>query len=137
MKKAFGQFLLLICILITNGCNASNSNVGGSFIFQNFNSLERYGNYLNDDPSIPQFVEAQDFNAHKRHFAEISDVEEENEERVSSQEKISNLTFSDHSFDHDSVKQLSYKLLKDIRSFEAKCVAVCFKHYVRFQVYRI
>ncbi|MBA6314358.1 hypothetical protein [Cellulophaga baltica] len=137
MKKAFGQFLLLICILLTNGCNASNSNVGDSFIFQNFNSLEHYENYLNDDPSIPQFVEAQDFNTHKRHFAEISDVEEENEERVSSQEKFSNLAFSVHYFNHDSVEQLSYKLQKNIRSFEAKCVAVCFKLYVRFQVYRI
>ncbi|WP_158974155.1 hypothetical protein [Cellulophaga sp. L1A9] len=137
MKKAFGQFLLLICILITSGCNASNSNIGDSFIVPNFSSLEHSVAPLIDEQSIPQFLETIDFNGHKKHFAEISDIEEENEERVSSQEKLSSNAFSVLSFNIDVAEHLSNKLQKHTLSFEARCVTVFFKHYIRFQVYRI
>jgi GH25 family lysozyme M1 (1,4-beta-N-acetylmuramidase) len=137
MKKAIGQFLLLICILIASGCNANTSNFGASFIFQNFKSLEQFDVIFNDNQSAPQIQEAFDFNAHRNHFVEITDVEEENEERASSQEKLSSHTFFVLFFNTDVAKHLSNKLQKNILSFEANCVMVSFKHYLHFQVYRI
>ncbi|WP_165747962.1 hypothetical protein [Cellulophaga sp. Z1A5H] len=137
MKKAIGQFLLLICILIAIGCNANTSNIGDSFVFQNFKSLDLFGDHLNDEQSIHALVEALDLNSHEKHFAEITDVEEENEEKNSSQEKLSSNTFFVLFSNDDIAIHLSSKLQKNTLSFEAKRVMVSFKHYERFQVYRI
>ncbi|QWX84362.1 hypothetical protein H0I23_01545 [Cellulophaga sp. HaHaR_3_176] len=136
MKKIVGQFLFFFCILLLNGCNSSYLNIGANLSSENdksFNSISESHHYTGDNYIIDSQIDSN-----KLLFAEITDIEEENEKTsLTSREKASFSNFLTIGTSDELLEHLFFKLHKNILAFKANNFTPSLRRYLVFQNYRI